>query len=142
VLGIAAVLVAVVPHLAGDKARVFFLVFMAYGFFFMSSYPMVEAGVMQAVPDSVRGRAFGLWITIGGLTGNLSHWLIGHWVESFGPRAARPETYFALYGVLALMLLLSLVGLPCLQRVREREHLENPPGDEPSAVGVPHSALE
>ena len=52
----------------------------------------------------MRGRAFGLWITLGGLTGNLSHWLMGRWVEGFGWRAALPETYFTLYGVLAVML--------------------------------------
>src|SRR5205814_9111233 len=65
---VAAALVALFPHLPGANGRLFFLAFMAYGFFFMASYPMVEAGVMQAVPDAVRGRAFGLWITIGGLT--------------------------------------------------------------------------
>src|SRR5437867_376017 len=66
---VAAALVALLPHLPGASGRWFFLAFMAYGFFFMASYPIVEAGVMQAVPASVRGRAFGLWITLGGLTG-------------------------------------------------------------------------
>jgi len=140
--GVAAALVALLPHLPGASGRWFFLAFMAYGFFFMASYPIVEAGVMQAVPASVRGRAFGLWITLGGLTGNLSHWLMGRWVGGFGWRAALPETYFILYGVLAVMLLLSLVGLPCLQAVRQRERREAPLGTEPAGLAVPHSALE
>jgi MFS family permease len=95
---------------------------MAYGFFFMASYPIVEAGVMHAVHDSVRGRAFGLWITIGGFIGSLAHWLVGHWVEGFGPRASQPETYYPLYAGLALILVLSLAGLPCLERVQRLEH--------------------
>ena len=121
---LAAAIIALFPHLPGGQHRWFFVVFMAYGFFFMASYPIVEAGVMLAVHDSVRGRAFGLWITIGGLLGNLSHWLVGHWVAGFGARAAQPETYFFLYGALAVSLLVSLIGLPCLQAVQHREHGE------------------
>ncbi len=119
---IAAGLIVAFPHLPGGGVTAFFLVFMAYGFFFMASYPIVEAGVMQAVHDSVRGRAFGLWITIGGLIGNLSHWLIGHWVEQLGPRASQPASYYWVYGGLAVVLLLSLVGLWFLDQVRHREH--------------------
>jgi MFS family permease len=55
-----------------------------YGFFFMASYPMVEAMLMESVPDAVRGRVFGLFITIGGLLGNLSHWIAGDAVKRLG----------------------------------------------------------
>ncbi len=119
----AALVIALLPHLPGEKSHLFFFVLMAYGFFFMASYPIVEAGVMLAVHDSVRGRAFGLWIMIGGLLGSLSHWIIGHVVEGFGSRASQRESFYATYGVLACLLILSLVGLPCLQAVQRREHL-------------------
>ncbi len=121
---LAALIIVMFPHLPGAKSHLFFFVFMVYGFFFMASYPIVEAGVMLAVHDSVRGRAFGLWITIGGLLGSLAHWLMGHVVESFGKGATQPESYFFTYGVLAVMLMLSLVGLPCLQAVQRREHAD------------------
>ena len=118
----AALVIALLPHLPGEKSHLFFFVLMAYGFFFMASYPIVEAGVMLAVHDSVRGRAFGLWIMIGGLLGSLSHWIIGHVVEGFGSRASQPESFYTTYAVLACLLMLSLVGLPCLQAVQRREH--------------------
>ena len=92
-----------------------------YGFFFLASYPIVEAALMEAVPDSVRGRVFGLFITIGGLLGNLSHYIVGKWVDSFGPRATEVETYYPLYNWLAVFLLTSLVGLFCLRGIRQRE---------------------
>ena len=124
VLVIAAGVVAVFPRVpAGGVAPVFML----YGFFFVASYPMVEAALMEAVPDAVRGRVFGLWITIGGLAGNISHWLVGHWVEGFGERANHPETYFPLYAALGLIILLSLAGLPWLRAIRRREHLDPAP---------------
>jgi MFS family permease len=137
--GVAATIIVFFPHLPGGQHRWFFLVFMAYGFFFMASYPIVEAGVMHAVHDSVRGRAFGLWITIGGLLGNLSHWLVGHWVESFGARAAQPGAYYMLYAVLALMLLASLAGLIFLEAVQRRERagveaVQSPIGNPQSAI--------
>ncbi len=119
---IAAGLIVAFPYLPGGSVTAFFLVFMAYGFFFMASYPIVEAGVMQAVHDSVRGRAFGLWITIGGLIGNLSHWLIGHWVEQLGPRASQAASYHQVYAGLAAVLMLSLAGLWFLDQVQHREH--------------------
>jgi MFS family permease len=138
--GVAATIIAFFPHLPGGQHRWFFVVFMAYGFFFMASYPIVEAGVMHAVHDSVRGRAFGLWITVGGLLGNLSHWLIGHWVAGFGARAAQPEAYYALYAALALLLIASLIGLPCLQAVQRLERGET--GQTDSAISSSQPAIK
>jgi hypothetical protein len=97
--------------------------FLAYGFFFMSSYPMVEAELMQSVPDSVRGRVFGLFITVGGLVGNLSHWLVGVVVEGLGDGAHERASYYWLYAGLGAMIVASLFGLPCLSAIRRREHL-------------------
>jgi MFS family permease len=114
---------------------------MVYGFFFMASYPMVEAALMVSVPDAVRGRVFGLWITIGGLMGNLSHWLVGHWVEGIGDQAISPAGYYAFYGLLGLLLLLSLAGLPCLHAIRKREHLEGDAASVQSAIRNPQSAI-
>ncbi|MEY2427167.1 MAG: hypothetical protein QOJ40_52 [Verrucomicrobiota bacterium] len=94
---------------------------LAFGFFFIASYPITEAALMETVHDSVRGRVFGLFITICGLVGNLSHWLVGTWVQRLGARAFFPESYFPLYATLALMVLASLAGLPCLEAIRKRE---------------------
>jgi len=98
-------------------------VLLAYGFFFMASYPMVEAALMESVPESVRGRVYGLFITVSGLVGTLSHWVAGHWVEKLGPRATASASYYPLFGLLSLLVLVSLAGLPCLHAIRKREHV-------------------
>ena len=120
----AAALMAVFPHLTG-----LWIVpcLAAYGFFFMSNYPMVEAALMQSVPDAVRGRVFGLFITVGGLISNLSHWIAGDQVKRMGNAAYVVSSYYPLYGAIAVMALLSLVGLPCLHALRKREHLDLAP---------------
>ena len=101
-------------------------VLLAYGFFFLASYPITEAALMETVHDSVRGRVFGLFITICGLVGNLSHWVVGSWVQRLGGRAFSPESYFLLYATLALMVLASLAWLPCLHAIRQREEKIQP----------------
>lgn len=121
VLTIGAVLIAGFPHVPTTWTIPLFLI---YGFFFLSSYPMVEAALMQSVPDAVRGRVFGLFITVGGLVGNLSHWIVGNEVKRMGDAAHESASYITLYGALAGLVLLSLLGLPCLHAIRKREHLE------------------
>ncbi len=115
---ISAGFVAAFPHVPVAWVVPLLLV---YGFFFLASYPIVEAALMEAVPNAVRGRVFGLFITIGGLLGNLSHYIVGKWVESFGVRKTEVAAYYPLYGWLAVFLLLSLLGLPCLRALRSRE---------------------
>jgi MFS family permease len=95
--------------------------FAVYGFFFMAGYPMVEAALMESVHGEVRGRVIGLYITISGLLGNLSHWRVGDWVKELGPVANQVSSYYPLYDLLALMVLLSTGGLVCLRLLRKRE---------------------
>ena len=121
VLLIATVLIAAFPHVPKAWAIPTLLI---YGFFFMASYPMVEAMLMESVPDAVRGRVFGLFITIGGLLGNLSHWIAGDAVKRLGKNAETIEGYFPLYYVMAAFVVISLLGLVGLNALRKREHLE------------------
>jgi MFS-type transporter involved in bile tolerance (Atg22 family) len=111
-------MVMLLPHV---PSRWTIPVFVIYGFFFMSSYPMTEAALMESVPDAVRGRVFGLFLTVGGLIGNLSHWVVGAAVKGIGAAAYSPSGYYSIYGALGLMMALSVAGLPCLHAIRKRE---------------------
>jgi MFS family permease len=116
----AATLMMIFPHLTASWLVPALAV---YGFFFMSNYPMVEAELMQSVPDAVRGRVFGLFITVGGLIGNLSHWIAGAQVKRMGDAALAVSSYYSLYVAIAVLALVSLSGLACLHAIRKREHL-------------------
>ena len=87
----------------------------------MASYPMVEGALMSSVPHHVRGRVFGVFITIGGIVGNLAHWAMGAFVKQLGPDSSRPESYYLIYLGLGALIGLSLLGLPCLKGLRRRE---------------------
>ncbi len=116
----AALTIFVFPH---ARTRWFPVLLGAYGFFFMATYPIVEASLMESVHDSVRGRVFGCFITIGGLLGNLSHWFVGKWVKHLETTADSAQSYYGIYNLLALFVLLSLSGLYFLHGLRKREHL-------------------
>ncbi len=118
---VSAAMIALFPHVpTGWIIPVYFL----YGFFFMASYPMTEAAIMESVPDSVRGRVFGLFVMGGGILGNLSHWAVGAKVRQLGETAKSTSSYFPVYVGLALVLLLSLAGLFCLKPIRKREGVQ------------------
>jgi len=112
--------IAIFPHV---PKSCMFAMLSAYGFFFMSTYPVTEAAVMESVPDAVRGRVFGVFLTFGGLFGNLAHWAVGALVKNLGANAASPASYYPIYNLLALMLLGSMIALPCLHAIRKRESL-------------------
>jgi MFS transporter, FSR family, fosmidomycin resistance protein len=133
VLSVSALLVFIFPHFPAEWA---FAPYFVYGFFFMGSYPMVEAALMEAVPDAVRGRVFGVFITIGGGLGSLAPWILGEWVKNLGdPAIGNPSAFYPIYGVLTVTLLLSLIGLPFLHAIRKREHeLEKHPSPAVEAV--------
>jgi MFS transporter, FSR family, fosmidomycin resistance protein len=133
-----AILIAVFPHV--PKNMVIFA-FMAYGFFFLASYPIIETAVVISVPERVRGRVFGMWLTIGGFIGNLSHWLIGKWVQKLGPAANTPSGYYSTYIAVACLLLVAMLGLPCMNLIRRREGLAGiEPPETPQARPMPETA--
>jgi MFS family permease len=123
VILLAAVMVAIFPHV---PAHWIVPVLVIYGFFLLSSYPMTEAALMNAVPDAVRGRVFGLFITVSGLLSNLSHWCAGAHVKNLGDRANSVAAYFPAYTLMALMMAASLTGLFFLRVIRREEHLPTP----------------
>ena len=118
VLVVAAVMVALFPHVPPCWT---IPVLALYGFFFMASYPMTEAALMESVPDAVRGRVFGLFVMGGGVIGNLSHWAVGAKVRHLGPAAHSVAAYSPIYLVIALLVLVSLTGLLCLRAIQRRE---------------------
>jgi len=115
---VATAMILLLPHV---PPRWTFPVFVVYGFFFLASYPITEAALMEAVPDAVRGRVFGLFVTVCGVIGNLSHWVVGAQVKRLGAAAHIPGAYVPLYNCLGLLVLCSMAGLLCLDPIRRRE---------------------
>src|SRR5262249_53877316 len=54
-LGIGGILIILLPHVSPGWMLPSLV---AYGFFFLAAFPIIEAALMQSVPDAVRGRVF------------------------------------------------------------------------------------
>jgi MFS family permease len=82
-----------------------------YGFFFIASYPMVEAALMEVAPKAYRGRISGLFILVGGFIGNLAHWILGWRVENLGEKAEQISAYQSSFSTLGCLVFISLSGI-------------------------------
>jgi MFS family permease len=121
VLACGAVLASVVPYL---RSAYVIPAFLGYGFFFMASYPILEAALMDSVPDAVRGRVFGLFMTIGGVVGNFSHWAVGEWVGAMGNRSGSAASYNSMFAIIGAMIVASVAAFPFLHSLRKAEHMD------------------
>jgi MFS family permease len=136
VLAASAAIVALFPHVPRSWTLATLL---TYGFFYLANFPMVEAALLTSVPVAVRGRVFGVFLTVVGLVGNLGHWWAGARVKNLGLAAADATAYYGIYATLAALMLVSLAGLPCLRALRRREGLADDRGE--SAPAEPTPAL-
>lgn len=114
VLVIAGAMVALAPWVSLSWIV---LVLMLYGFFFLASHPIAEAALMESVPERVRGRVFGLFVAIAGGISSLSHWAMGHWVNTLPNQQV--SSYVPLFNTLTLSMTVALAGLPCLRWIRK-----------------------
>jgi MFS family permease len=130
VIGTGSLLIIIFPHV---PARWTIPCLLAFGFFFLASFPITEAALMQSVPDAVRGRVFGLYVTFTGFVGGLAAWVVGLVVKHMGDAALEAHNYFMVYGVVGGLGLLALGGLPSLHAIRRREHLDEPGSEFPPA---------
>ena len=81
---------------------------------------------MESVPDAVRGRVFGLFVMGGGVIGNLSHWAVGVTVKHLGEASQTVGSYYPVYAAVALLMLVSLLGLLSLGAIQRREPAARP----------------
>jgi len=111
----------------------------AYGIPVMASYAVGEAALAESVPDSLRGTMFGAFLTVAGVLGNVAPWTVGRLADALARRADVAVAYVPLYSGLAVLLALSLWGVPALRWVRRRTVFQ--PFAFPEANHSPHQPV-
>jgi len=92
----------------------------AYGFLILGSFPIAEAALMESVPDALRGRAFGMFITVSGVIASFAHWAMGAAADSLDQRALTPASFVPWYAFLAVLIALGVLGVPAIRWLRRR----------------------
>ena len=96
-----------------------------YGFFTLANYPVIEAALMESVPDVLRGRTFGVFITVGGTISSFAHWAMGKVADSLQQHAAETNTallasdFAPWYALLAALIAVSVVGIHGIRWLRK-----------------------
>ena len=96
-----------------------------YGFFTLATYPVIEAALMESVPDAMRGRTFGVFITVGGTISSFAHGVMGNVADSLQHRAAETKTallagdFAPWYAMLAALIAMSVIGIPGIRWLRK-----------------------
>ncbi|HAO67982.1 MAG TPA: hypothetical protein DCR17_15005, partial [Verrucomicrobiales bacterium] len=62
-------------------------------------------------PVAYRGRISGLFVLVGGLIGNLAHWILGWRVENLGSEAGQMSAYQSSFTTLGCLVVISLSGI-------------------------------
>ncbi len=117
VLVVAGMGAAALPH---ASARFVLAPLVVFEFFVLASYPVVETALAESVPDRLRGRAFGLFITVAGLIGATAPWCMGEVVDAIGARATDSAAYVGTFAFLGALIAASPVGLLVLREFRRR----------------------
>jgi len=90
-----------------------------WGFFLLGSYPITEAAMSEVLPDQIRGRAFGVFLTSSGLLSSAAPWVMGTIKDRAIGASTDPAAFRPAFAGLALLMLLSvLIGMPLLRWVR------------------------
>jgi MFS family permease len=83
----------------------------------MGSYAISDAAILERVPNPLRGRVYGLFLTIAGTMSNTSPWIMGAWTDHFGPAASRQISYLPIFATLGLLAAISSLSVPLIARL-------------------------
>lgn len=89
-------------------------------FFLLASFPVVETALAESVPDRLRGRVLGLFITVAGVIGASAPWAMGRVSDELAERASVQSAYAPTFGVLGTCVACSALGLLVLRHFRRR----------------------
>ncbi len=85
----------------------------------LGSYAVSDAAMLERVAPEIRGRIVGLFLTVAGTFASMSPLVMGFWVDYLGVRAAAPEAYAPIFGLLGLLMGLSALSMPMIARLSD-----------------------
>jgi MFS family permease len=117
VLILAGLTVATVPFF--ETKRSVLIVLCVFQCFQLGSYALSDAGMLERVPASVRGRVVGLFLTIAGTFAGTGPWVMGLWTDRMGAAANERLHYIAPFATLGAMMMIASLSVPIIAKLGE-----------------------
>jgi MFS family permease len=126
--GVAATLIPRAGLAPAHRSALMLAALVAHQLTVLGSVPIVTAALGTSVPDRLRGRAFGVFATGGGLIGSLGAGAMGRVTDALKQRATQPVAFLRPFAALGAVLTLSTTVVPMLAWVKRRVDKQEAPG--------------
>jgi MFS transporter, ENTS family, enterobactin (siderophore) exporter len=83
----------------------------------LGSYAMSDAAMLERVPAALRGRVVGLFLSLAGTAASMSPWVMGFWIDTFGPRASDPMAYVGPFALLGGTMWFATLSTPLIAKL-------------------------
>jgi hypothetical protein len=105
---------AAVPWLSEDRAISILFVFQTCQ---LATFALSDAALLERFPAAVRGRAYGLYLTIAGSMSAAGPWVMGAWTDALGPRANFRSGYILPFATVGAAMFLATLAIPLVRKL-------------------------
>jgi hypothetical protein len=116
VLVLGAIAIAAVPFVPRACIFVTLSIFQACQ---LGSYTISDAATLERVPDALRGRVSGLFLTLAGTMGAISPFAMGAAVDLLKDGASDSNAYVPIFLWLSTMMLIASFSAPLIARLKD-----------------------
>jgi MFS family permease len=82
----------------------------------LGTFALSDAALLERFNPAVRGRAYGLYLSIAGSMSAAGPWAMGAWTDALGDRANFRSGYILPFGALGAAMLLATFAIPMIQK--------------------------
>lgn len=110
-----AIVISIVP-LCGPYVLTVLIIFQAAH---LGSYAVSDAAMLERVPENIRGRVVGLFLTVASTMAAISPWAMGFWTDGFGAKASEPTAYLPPFVTLGVLMVIAAFSAPIIAKLGE-----------------------
>jgi MFS family permease len=83
----------------------------------LSTFALSDAALLERFPAAVRGRAYGLYLSVAGSMSAAGPWIMGAWTDSLGERANFRSGYILPFAALGTSMFLATFAIPMVRKL-------------------------
>lgn len=105
---------AAIPWLSADWAIPILFAFQTCQ---LATFALSDAALLERFPAAVRGRAYGLYLSIAGSMSAAGPWVMGAWTDALGDRANFRSGYILPFAAVGAAMFLATLAIPLVRKL-------------------------